>query len=244
LGVFNDPKSLAKLLASVKVNDRKRPLTPIETAQYLQQGVVELGSVEDVMKRVDLKKSMWTGFQKLLDINEDIESSVIWGESNPETMELGFSVAHSIASLEPDDQVTLVNAMWEYKQPFPFEVIQKIKSIHKENPEKPLTDSISSVLKIELPANTIEIFISGLKTEIYENLKTISIKKNIPLEQFTKEVLSKHFSENSIHGIKISKNLIRIGFSKDGKKEFNKLTSNSRSIKNNFINSLLEKDGF
>lgn len=244
MGIFDDPKSLAKLLASVKVSGKKRPLTPIQTARCLQQGVSELGSVEEVMKRVDLKKSMWDGFQKLLKVDEDIENSIIWGESDPETMEIGFSVAHSLASLDSTEQKIIVNTMWEYNRPFSFELIQKIKSDKKNNPSKPFTDIISSILKIELPAKVIEIFISGIKTSIYENLKNASQKENIPIEKYAARILSKHFSQNSIIGAKISKNLIRIAFTENGKKEFNKMILEKKYDKNNFLNHIFEEDGF
>ena len=54
------------LLGSVKVPGSKRPLRPVTVARYLQEGCKELGSKEEVMKRVDLATSMWSGFERII----------------------------------------------------------------------------------------------------------------------------------------------------------------------------------
>jgi len=245
MGIFNNPKRLAKLLASINVPGKDRPLTPVITARWLHEGVEELGSEQEVMERVELKKSMWSSFKRLLKINENIENSIVWGTSNPETLEIGFSAAHSIASFEPSEQTTLVNAMWDSNQSFGLELILRIKSFYKSHPEKTLNDAITSILKIDMPKKLIlDIFISGLKDSIYDNLKKRSLEKNITIDEFGKEILSRSFSENSLIGVKIKKNLVRIAFSTSGKKEFDKMTNSNTEIKNNLINTLFEKEGF
>ena len=80
MGIFNDPKRLAKILSSIKVPYSERPLKPIQVAQELQEACKELGGDEkETQKRFGIKQSMWSGFKRLLNISEDIESAVDWG---------------------------------------------------------------------------------------------------------------------------------------------------------------------
>jgi len=245
MGIFNDPKRLAKLLLSFKVPEKDRQLPPIIAAKWLKEAVDELGSVQEVMDRVDLKKTMWGDFQKLLTIHEDIENSIKWGESNPETMELGFSVARVISYFEPSEQIDLVNAMWDYGKPFTHDELRRIKSYCASHSEKSLDDAITNILKFDRPKKTvISIFISGLKESIYENLAVKSTEKNTSLDEFTKQILSKQLPENSVTSVKTRKNLIRIVFSENGKKEFNNLIVSKSISKNDIINYIFQAEGF
>ena len=245
MGIFDNPKSLAKLLLSFKVPEKDRQLPPVVAAKWLQQGEKELGSAQEVMNRVNLKRSMWDGFKKLLTIDEDIENSIKWGQSNPETLQIGMSAARAIASFDSSEQIELVNAMWDSEKPFGYDLLLRIKSYRKSHPEKSLDDAITHILKIDRPKKTvIFIFISGLKERIYENLVVKSAEKNIPLDDLVKQILSKQLPENSITSVKTRKNLARIVFSENGKIEFNNLARSKSISKNDIVNHIFESEGF
>ena len=247
MGIFDEPERLAKLLASVKVSGTKRPLPPITTARWLKEAVDELGDKQQVMERVDIGKTMWAAFEKLLTIPEDIENGICWGKSTPDTLQIGFSVAHYLAEgLEPSDQIALVNEMWEFGRPFTTVELQRIKSYYKSNPDKSIEDAIAHILKLDRPPKKeiIFIFISGLKGSIYQNLKEKSEENNLPLDKFAKQVFSKNFSENSITGIKVRQNVVRIIFSEKGKKEFNEMARDKKISKNDMVNHIFEIEGF
>jgi len=247
MGIFNDPKRLAKLLASVKVSGSDRPLSPIETAKWLKEGVDELGGKQQVMDRVDIQKSMWAGFEKLLTIPEDIENGICWGRSNPDTLQIGFSVAHYLAEgLEPSDQIALVNEMWELDRPYTTDELKRIKSYYKSNTDESVEAAAAHILKLDRPPKKeiIFIFISGLKESIYQNLKKKSEENNVPLDEFVKQVFVKNFSEDSITRIKTRKNVIRIVFSEKGKKDFNKMANSKGISKNDIVNHIFESEGF
>ncbi len=245
MGIFDNPQKLAKLLASVKVQGEDRPLSPIITARWLKNAVDELGNAQEVMDRVDLKKSMWDAFQRLLSIDEDIEYGIKWGKSDPETLRIGFSAAHTIASFDPSEQIALVDAMWDKEEPFGLELLLRIKKYYKSSPDNSLDDAITHVLKLDRPKKTvISIFISGLKQSIYENLVKKSKDKNIPLDDLAKQILSKQLPENSITGVKTRKNVIRIVFSEKGKKDFNKMANSKRVSKNDIVNYIFESEVF
>jgi len=247
MGIFNEPKRLAKLLASVKVHGSHRPLPPIQTARWLKEGVDELGGKQQVMDRVGIAKSMWTAFEKVRSIDEDIENGICWGKSNPDTLQIGFSVAHYLAEgLEPSEQHTLLYEMWEMDRPYTTDEIKRIKSYYKSNPSKSIQEAVAHILKLDRPPKKeiIFIFISGLKENIYHNLKKRSEENNLPLDEFAKQVFSKNFSENSITGIKVRQNVVRIIFSEKGKKEFNKMARDKKISKNDMVNHIFEIEGF
>ena len=111
--------------------------------------------------------------------------------------------------------------------------------------EKSLDDAITNILKFDRPKKTvISIFISGLKESIYENLAVKSTEKNTSLDEFTKQILSKQLPENSVTSVKTRKNLIRIVFSENGKKEFNNLIVSKSISKNDIINYIFQAEGF
>ena len=105
---------------------------------------------------------------------------------------------------------------------------------------------IAHILKLDRPPKKeiIFIFISGLKGSIYQNLKEKSEENNVPLDEFAKQVFSKNFSENSITGIKIRQNVVRIVFTEKGKKEFNEMARDKKISKNDMVNHIFEIEGF
>ena len=214
MGIFDTPKNLAKLLSSVNVSGEQRPLSPIDTAKWLKQGVDELGSSQEVMNRVSLGNSMWQNFMRLLNIHEDIENSIKWGQSNPETLAIGFSAAHVIALFEPKQQLELVNVIWDYERPIIHDELRRIKAYLKSNPTKSLTEAIENILKIDRVEKTIiSIFISSIDSNIYEKLEKKSRDDDVSINELTKQILQKLLPENSITNVKIKKTLIRIVFS-------------------------------
>jgi len=247
MGIFNEPKRLAKLLASVKVSDSVRPLSPIKTARWLKEGVDELGGKQQVMDRVDIGKTMWAAFEKLLTIPEEIENAICWGKSNPDTLQIGFSVAHYLAEgLESSEQIALLNEMWEIDRPYTTEELKRIKSFYKSNPGISIEEAVGHILKLDRPPKKeiIFIFISGLKESICQNLKKRSEENNLSLDEFAKQIFSKNFSKNSITGIKVRQNVIRLVFSEKGKKEFNKIARDKKINKNDIVNHIFETEGF
>jgi hypothetical protein len=245
LGIFNDPKRLAKLLGSVKVPGSKRPLRPVTVARLLQEGCDELGSKEEVMKRVDLATSMWSGFERIIAIDEDIENLICWGKSNPETLEIGFSVSHVLALFTPSEQQEIVNTMWNYGRSLTHDELRRIRTYYLSNSEQSVGDAMAHILKLDRPYKTIvSIFISGLKENIFENIKKSSLDKNISVNDLAKEIFSKHLDTTAVTGMNVKKNVIRISFSEHGKKEFIKFGKDNKINKNDIVNYIFKIEGF
>ena len=246
MGIFNEPKRLAKILASVKVNYEERPLKPIEVAKELQTACKELGDDESaVQKRLGLSASMWSAFKRLLTISEDIQNEIKWGSSDPESLRLGFSVAHVISKFSKEDQNKLVAASWEYDRPLRHVDLKHIHSFMLNNPDKTIEECISEIFQVNHPKrDIIRLFISSLDSQIFENLKKESVKEKIPLKAFSKNILSKNFSLDSILSVMPHQTFIQIAFTENGKKEFEKLLLDSKTPKNDFLSHLFKQEGF
>ena len=250
MGIFTDPDRLAKILASIKVLDRtaKRPLKPIQLARELQVALKELdGDKDKTMKRFNIGSSMWTGFEGLLSISPNIENGIDWGESDPETLTIGFSAAQYMAKFSHENQEKLVAASWEFEKPLTKQNMKDIRQFMKNNPEKTIEECIEDILQFRLREErkiVTTIYFAGLDESIYENLKNESKKNNISLKELATKILSKKLPDGAVQSAKPSPDSIRIIFSNNGQKEFEKLLNKSNVNRNDFVNHLFTEEGF
>ena len=250
MGIFTNPDRLAKILASIKVLDRtaKRPLKPIQVARELQDALKELGGDKDkVMKRFNIGIDMWNGFEGLLGISPNIENGIDWGESDPETLTIGFSAAHYMAEFSHENQEKLVAASWEFEKPLRKQNMRDIKQYMKNNPKVTINDAIEKILQFHLREDrkiVTTLYFAGLDESIYQNLKNESEQNNITLKELAAKILSKKLPDGAIHSAKPSPDSIRIIFSSNGKSEFEKLLKQSNVERNDFVNHLFAEEGF
>ena len=245
VSIFKNPQRLGRLLASVKVDYRERPLTPIEAAKELDAACKELGGdKKEAQKRFMLSPSMWAGFERLLTLSPNIQDIVIWGASDKE-LGLGFTVAHLLARFESKYQELIVQASWENKKPIRKEELKKMYTWHNDNPNIPMEQIIADTLSVSRPIiKQIILFLSGLKPSIYTKLSKDAKEANTPLADFTKNVLLKKFSENSISSVNPSPDFIRITFSGEGRKELQRMMEEFNVSKNDIINHIFEQEGY
>ena len=250
MGIFTDPERLAKILASIKVSDRtaKRPLKPVKLARELQEACKELdGDWEKTATRFGIKKDMWNGFQGLLAISPNIENGIDWGESDPETLTIGFSAAHYMAKFSHENQEKLVASSWEFEKPLRKSDMKDIKQYMTRNPEKTIEDAIKEILQFHLREErkiVTTLYFAGLDESIYENLKNESKKNNISLKELATKVISKKLPAGAIQSAKPSPDSIQIIFSKNGQEEFEMLLGKSNINRHDFVNHLFTEEGF
>ena len=170
MGIFNEPKRLGLLLASVKVNYEERPLTPIQAAEWIQEAIEELGGKDKVMERLDLSSSMINAFQNLLTkVSEDITSSFKWGKTDAKNGVLNFTAAHLMSSFEPEEQNKLFSACFELAQKgtkFPGkEELKRVKQYYNENKDVSFDDAIAYIFKMDrpLPQKLLVLHFIGVK---------------------------------------------------------------------------------
>ena len=257
MGIFNEPKRLGLLLASVKVNYEERPLTPIQAAEWIQEAIEELGGKDKVMERLDLSPSMINGFQNLLTkVSEDIASSFKWGKTDAKNGVLNFTAAHLMSSFEPEEQNKLFSACFELAQKgtkFPGkEELKRVKQYYNENKDPPLgragigdasfDDAIAYIFKMDRPPEgfTSSGLMAVLDEDVFDNLMKRVEEKNSSAKEVAQEVLRKKLGEDSVSGIRIMESrIIRVIFSKEAKEKFDTNAKSKNLRKNAFMNNLL-----
>ena len=247
MGIFNEPKRLGLLLASVKVNYEERPLTPIQAAEWIQEAIEELGGKDKVMERLDLSSSMINAFQNLLTkVSEDIASSFKWGKTDAKNGVLNFTAAHLMSSFEPEEQNKLFSACFELAQKgtkFPGkEELKRVKQYYNENKDVSFDDAIAYIFKMDRPPEGFDsaIFMAVLDEDVFDNLMKRVEEKNSSAKEVAQEVLRKKLGEDSVSGIRIMESrIIRVIFSKEGKEKFDTNAKSKNLRKNAFMNNLL-----
>lgn len=188
---------------------------------------------------------MWHAFKRLLTISEDIQSEIKWGESDSTSLQIGFSVAHVICKFSKEEQNKLVDASWEYERPLTHTDLEHIHSLKIMNPEKTIEDCISAVFKVNHPTRiTIRLYVAGLDTEIFTNLQKEAARQDISIKELSKQILSRSLPDNSVMSVSPKDTFIRISFSNEGIKAFEKLLTTSGVQRNKFVNYLFKKEGF
>ena len=246
MGVFNEPERLARILASIKVSYETRPLSPIEVANELRNACDELnGDKSSVQKRFGLGNSMWHAFKRLLDLSEDIQSEIKWGESNSKSLQVGFSAAHVICKFSKEDQNKLVEASWEHEHPLTHKDLEDVHSFKINNPEKTIEECISAIFKVNHPTRiTIRLYIAGLDTAIFTSMQKEATNQGISIKELSKQALSRSLPDDSVMSVSPKDTFVRISFSNRGMKAFEKLLAASGVQRNEFVNYLFKKAGF
>jgi hypothetical protein len=248
MGIFNEPKRLAKLLASVKTSG-VRPLTPIQVSEYIQEAIVELGDEKEVMKRLDLSTSMMNGFKNLITkVTDELQNTAAWGKTDLENGKINFTALHLMSTLEKDEQIKLFNAAEaRYHNDgieFPIkEEFKRIKEYYKKNPEKTIDDAISHILKMDRPPRGFfsSIFMAALDREVFEMLQGKAENDGEPVKESALKILKTHYAEN-IESVKVMESgIIRMIFSKEGKDKFDKKAESKKIRKNQLINDLVKE---
>jgi len=250
MGIFHEPKRLAKLLASVKTSGY-RPLTPIQVSEYIQEAIVELGSKDEVRKRLGFKDmGMINAFMKLTngELSEDICNSFKFGTSDVEKYEIGFTSAHLMAGLELEEQNKLFSACFDNSKEIKFptkEEFKRIKQYYNENKSNGLTidDAISHILKIDRPPKgfTSAVFMAALDQEIFERLQEKAENDGESVKETAQKILQKRYGEN-VESVKVMETgIIRMIFSKEGKDEFDKNAASKKIGKNQLVNDLVKE---
>ncbi len=248
MGIFDEPKRLGLLLASVKVDYEERPLTPIQAAEWIQEAIEELGGKEKVMERLDLSSSMINAFQNLLTkVSEDIASSFKWGKTDVKKGMLNFTAAHLMSAFEPEEQNKLFSACFELAQKgtkFPTkEELKRVKQYYNKNKDVNFDDAIAYIFKMDRPPEgfTSSIFMAVLDKDVFDKLMKKVEERNSSAKEVAQEVLRKNLGENSVSGIRVMESgIIRVIFSKEGKEKFDTNAKAKSLRKNAFMNNLLE----
>ena len=246
--IFDDSKRLARLLGSIKVNYKQRPLTPIQVANELKLVCeTELnGDKKEAQRRFDLSESMWSGFMRLLTLSPEIQDTVIWGESDKESLGLGFTAAHFMAKFDEKDQNAIMDMSWQNEKPLRKDEIKELHQWMNENPNKTIQECIQEIFdyRVTSKKEVMHYFISGLESEIFDLLEMKAKKNKVPIQDFAKEIFSRRFRTNSVLSVKPHKDWVRITFSGPGRRQLDEIMITEGVDKNDIVNHIFIQEEF
>ena len=249
MGIFNEPKRLALLLASVKTSGI-RPLLPVQVAEWIQEGIKELGDEKELMMRLDIGNSMMNGFENLITkVSEDLRQTAVWGKTDVKNYKFNFTALHLMSSLNVEDQNRLFSACTESAKKgitFPTkEEFKRIKEYYNKNkPDKTIDDAIAYILKIDRPPAGFAYtsFVALLTADVFERLVQDAEKRGTPINELVSQILAKKFGDDSVKDVKIKEGgIMRILFSKEAKSKFDQMAVSKKSRKNDMINRIMEE---
>jgi hypothetical protein len=245
--LLQNPKRLAKLLASVNVSHSDRPLGPLDVAEEISQMSSELNDdKKELENRLPIKSDMIKAFLRLLQLPPEIQDIVIWGQSNKETGEISFTSAQELVKLKnSDDILKLVGAIHSVPRPVSKNEIIGIVSLKNKNEQKTIDDCIEEVLNVTRPMVIQHfLFISGIQPSIVQSLRQTSEEKNIELNELATEIISKKFPSNSVKSMKVHDDYVRLNLSKEGKKFIKEYSDSNNLLRKDVVDDVFSSEGF
>ena len=244
MSLLQNPTRLAQLLSSINISNSDRPLSPMETAEVIHELLIELGNNKvELEKRLPLSQSMINNFFKLLSLPPKLKDMIKWGESSKRTGEISFSSACKLSNLKSkNDILKLAYAITTLSRPITKTEVANIVSLKNKNHDKFIDDCIKEILDVNRPL-IIEhfIFISGVQTSIVKLLQNLSKNKSISIDDFAINKLLTIFPANSIKGLKIYDDYIRISFTQVGIAFINDYIKYNNILRKDTINHIFTK---
>ena len=240
--IFDNPKNLARLLSSIKVDHAIRPLGPIETAKKIDEALIELNNdMSELEKRLPIKKDMIKRILKILKLPPEIHDIIIWGDLEKDTGEISFSAAMYLANLAHDDVLKVMDGVQKYSKPVTKEEIRMIVSLKTQNPEKPIEDCIVDVLNVSrVTVINHFLFISGIDNEIVKMLKNNANMQSTTINNIGLKILHKKFPKESVKSVNIRDDHIRISLTQLGNNHIKSYARDHDILKKDIINHIFK----
>jgi hypothetical protein len=209
---MEDNEEYAKLLSSINIagTGLKRPLSPIQTAQYIERLYAEEGS-DTAKLLLPIATKITSDFLNLLKLPEQCKDAVIWGKS--QDVGVGFSAASSIPSLdEPDDQLLLFKEASNQSLDVPD--IREIISFYKKN-DLPLNEVIEKITSARPVISTTYLVIISMLDETKKKIEELSKNSNSSEKSIITEKLLEKFGIPSVESIIIKGKNLAISFKEE-----------------------------
>lgn len=209
---MDNNEEYAKLLSSIKTANTgfRRPLSPIQTAQYIQRLVDEEGK-DSAELLIPLGKTMFGDFLRLLKLPEQCHNAIIWGETKD--FAVGFSAAAFLAKLETDEDKLLLFHETS-KQSLIVTEIKKINDYYKKN-DLSLLEAIEKITSVRSEIIHSYLVIISIQENIQKKLEEISKEFNKTSKEIMCEKLAEKFEVTNIDSIIIKGKNIAITLKED-----------------------------
>ncbi len=250
--LVTDVKLYAKLLKSVGVQgsgqSQKRPLTPVECAEYIQRLIDEeklsydkiagmLGLGKQKSDKINIYKkhdtTQLTDFLHLLNVSEKSKSLIGWyGEEYPK---IPFSVISQMHKMTPHEQDLIIQSILKNrknKTSLGKEDVKKIRKWRNENPDLFVSECIEKILNLK-PVEITNIVVCDITPKLKEIMKEDDYKEHL-LDILRKNISGKFYSIDS------GKSVIALSMDDEAYQTFHNSQYNRGVSFSQFLDKLLE----
>lgn len=235
--LIEDLDLFAKLLASIKVSGRTRPLYPFEVAKLIQRMQSEGLKTQEISDRLSIKKEMTNQFLSLNKIPKEYQNAIIWGASTD--IGVSFSTAVRVARLDkPEDMSILLGSTMEHK--FSKKEIENIVTLRRSGTVS-ITECIKKIKNIQPVIEYKHMYVITVNPDTITRLRNLSKLKNLESHIYLKNILVSHLVEKNILAIVIKGLKIVISLNADGAKIFSEILNKNKLTIGDSINYFLRE---
>ena len=248
-----DVKTYAKLLNSVGQQGlgagRKRPLSPVQCAEYIQRLIDEEGESRDkIAERLNLGKpkstsnlykprddSQLNSFLSLLKVSP--KSREIAGWSTDEYPRIPFSVIAQLSTMTPEEQDLIIQSILkseDKKRTFGKEDVKKIKKWRNENPDLSIKECIEKILQLK----PVTVVTHVIVVEIHDKLRKF-IESNSDYNEKLLNILCENL-KGKFHNVNAGKSVMAISMDEEAYKIFYEHQYKKGSSYTKFLDDFLE----
>ncbi len=245
MSIIDNPRRLARLLASLNVPGYDRPLSPVEVANEINVMRDDLGGdIKEAIKRLPISADVVKEFLQLIKLPPEIQDVVTWGESSKLDGSIGFSVAAKISRLKNNDDILkLAGTILDMSRPVTKEEVKGVLSLKRRIPNKPIDDCIEEVLNVTR-RTTIHyfLFISRIEPSI-----AAAVAKSGPggdNQDKVSSMLKDSFPPEALKNVKVVNDRIRLVLEKEGWEFIASYAERHHLLRQDVVTHMLESAGF
>ena len=245
MNVLNNPRRLAKLLASLNVSGTDRPLSPVEVASEINAIRDDLdGDLKEVVRRLPVSLDIVKEFLYLMKLPPEIQDVVSWGESRSGDGTIGFSTAAKVARLKDhDDILKLAGTILDMPRPVTKEEVKGVLSLKRRIPKKPISECIMEVLNVTRQTTIHHfMFISRIKPGVVGLLSKTDPSHGLQDKMLS--ILKGSFPTETLKNIKVSDDRIRLVLEKEGWEFIAVYAERHGLLRQDVVTHMIESGGF
>lgn len=251
--LVTDVKTYAKLLNSVGQQGlgagRKRPLSPVQCAEYIRRLIDEEGeSLDKIAERLNLGKqknmsnmykprdtTQIASFLNLLKVSP--KSRDLAGWSTDEYPRIPFSIIAQLSTMTPEEQDLIIQSILNSKnrkRTLGKDDVKRIKKWRNENPEISIRECIEKVLQLK----PVTVVTHLVVVEIHDRLRRF-IASNLDYEEKLLGMLHMDLG-GKFHGIDVGKSVMAISMDEEAYGTFYEHQYRKGSSYTRFLDDFLE----
>ena len=230
--LIDDLDLYAKLLCSVNVPSRNRPLSPAEAAGLIRRMLKEGMSVHEVSKRVSVKTDMIQQFLSLSKLPPEYQNTIVWGTSTD--CGVSFSTATKVARLvDQDDMRILLGASMEHK--FTKKEIENIVALKRAGHSLDMVACIEKVKSVSVRVEPKHMYVITVSRGTMSKLETVSASRNEYPVDLLRGAVSERLGSDNVLAVVIRGLRVVLSLNKEGAKRFTALLEHNRLTLGNSI---------